>query len=78
MHACCKRMFHVFLMSIASVSSGCCICLQWFSNVLFFQMFLQVFQTHVSCVSSVLFCMLQLLHMDVSKVDRVLYIKCVW
>jgi hypothetical protein len=29
----------------------------------------QVFQTHVSSVSSIFFCMLQLLHLDVSKVD---------
>ena len=31
---------------------------------------LQVFQTHVSSVSSVFFCMLQVLHLDVLKVDR--------
>ena len=31
---------------------------------------LQVFQTHVSSVSSVFFCMLQVLHLDVSKVDQ--------
>jgi hypothetical protein len=34
-----------------------------------FQMFSQVFQTLVSSVSSVFFCMLQLLHLDISKVD---------
>ena len=33
-------------------------------------MFSQVFQTHVSSVSSVFFCMLQVLHLNVSKVDR--------
>jgi hypothetical protein len=31
---------------------------------------LQVFQTHVSSVSSVFFCILQMLHLDVSKVDQ--------
>ena len=31
---------------------------------------LQVFQTHVSSVLFVFFCMLQVLHLDVSKVDR--------
>jgi hypothetical protein len=30
----------------------------------------QVFQKHVSSVSSVFFCMLQVLHLDVLKVDR--------
>ena len=29
-------------------------------------------------VSSVFFCMLQLLHLDISKVDRVLYMECAW
>ena len=29
-------------------------------------------------VSSVFFCMLQLLHLDVLKVDRVLHIGCAW
>jgi hypothetical protein len=33
----------------------------------FFHMFLQMFQTHVLSVSSVFFCMLQVLHLDVSK-----------
>jgi hypothetical protein len=39
---------------------------------------LQVLQTHVSSVSSVVFCMLQLLHLYVSKVDRVLHMGWVW
>ena len=59
----------------ASVLLECCTCLQWFSN--FFQVFSQVFQTLVSSVSSVFF-MLQLLNPDVSKVDQVLYMGCVW
>jgi hypothetical protein len=29
-----------------------------------------MFQTHVSSISSVFFCTLQVLHLDVSKVDR--------
>ena len=50
--------------------------LQWVPNV--FQVFSQVFHTLVSSVSFVFFCMLQLLHMDVSKVDRVLHMGCAW
>jgi hypothetical protein len=38
----------------------------------------QVFWALVSNVSSVFFFMLQLLHLYVSKVDRVLHIGCVW
>jgi hypothetical protein len=45
----------------ASVLSECCVCLQWF------QVFLQVFQTHVSNVLFVFRRMLQLLHLHVSK-----------
>jgi hypothetical protein len=43
-----------------------------------FQMFLQVFQMHVSSVLSVFFCMSQVLYLDVSKVDQVLHIGCAW
>jgi hypothetical protein len=39
-------------------------------------MFLQVFQTLVLSVSFVLFCTLQLLHLNVSKVDQVLHMGC--
>jgi hypothetical protein len=46
--------------------------------LMFFQTFSQVFQMLVSNVSSVFFCMLQLLHLYVSKVDRVLHIECTW
>jgi hypothetical protein len=42
------------------------------SNV--FQVFLQVFQTHVSNISFVFRHMLQLLHLDVSKLDRTLHL----
>jgi Zn-dependent protease len=37
-----------------------------------------VFQTLVSSISSVFFCMLQLLHLNVSKVDQVLHMRCAW
>ena len=47
---------------------GCCICF-----AMAFQVFLQVFQTHVSSVSSVFRCLLQIFHLNVSKVDRVLH-----
>jgi hypothetical protein len=39
----------------------------------FFRYVLKVFQMHVLNVSSVFVCMLQVLHMDVSKVDWVLH-----
>jgi hypothetical protein len=68
-------MFHTYVVSILSG------CLQWFFSV--FQFFLQVFQAHVSSVSSVFRRMLhvssvssvfrrmlQVLHLDISKVDR--------
>jgi len=42
-----------FICMFISVSSECCICLQWFSNV--FQAFSQVFQTLVSSVLFVFF-----------------------
>ena len=71
-----SSVFRCFIRMFASVSSGFCIFLQWFSNVL--QAFSQVFNTLVSSVSSVFFCMLQLLHLDVLKVNRVLHMKYVW
>jgi hypothetical protein len=37
-----------------------------------------MFQTLVSSVSSVFFWMLQLLYLDVSKVDRVLHMEFAW
>jgi hypothetical protein len=30
------------------------------------------------CFMCLFFCMLQLLHLDVSKVDRVLHMRCMW
>jgi hypothetical protein len=41
-------------------------------------MFSQVFQMLVSSVSSVFFCMLQLLHLDVSKIEYMLHMGYVW
>jgi len=43
--------------------------LQWFSSV-----FLQVFQKHVSSVSSTFRHMLQVLHLDVLKINQVLHL----
>jgi hypothetical protein len=58
---------HMFQPYVASVLSGCCVCFTIVSKC--FQVFLQLFQMHVSSVSSVLRRILQLLHLDVSKVD---------
>jgi hypothetical protein len=63
-----SSVFRCFIRMFTSVSSGCCICMQWFSNV-FLGVFASVLDTVLS-VSSVLFYMLQLLHLDVLKVDR--------
>ena len=40
--------------------------------------FLQVFLKHVSSISSIFRRMLQVLHLNVSKVDRVLHMGCAW
>ena len=48
--------------------------LQWFSRV--FQVFLLMFETHASSVSSVFRGMFQILHLNVSKVDRVFCTCC--
>ena len=37
-----------------------------------------MFQTFVSSVLFVFFCVLQLLHLDTSKVDPVLHMGCAW
>jgi hypothetical protein len=58
---------------IACVLSGCCICLQWFSSV--FRCFFQVFQKHVPSVLSAFRRMLQLLHLDASKANRMLHLS---
>ena len=58
----------VFIRMFASVSSGCCICLQWFLSV--FRHFPQVFQMLISCVSSAFRRMLLVLYSNIAKVDR--------
>jgi sensor histidine kinase YesM len=65
-------MLHMFHTYVISVLSGCCICFAMAFQV-FFRYFLQVFQMHVSSVSSAFRRMLQMFHLDVSKVDRVLH-----
>jgi hypothetical protein len=40
-----------------------------------FQVFLQVFQMHVLSISSVFIRMLQMLHLDILKVDQVLHLS---
>ena len=62
-------MFHTY---VASVLSGCCVCFTMVFKC--FQVFLQVFQIHVSSISSAFRRMLQVLYLNVSKVDRVLHL----
>jgi hypothetical protein len=51
-YTCMLQVFHMYVYKCyICVSSGCCLCLQWFSNVL---------QVFFASVSSVFFCMLQL------------------
>jgi hypothetical protein len=65
MHAYCKHMFQVFQMFhtyVASVSSGCCICLQWFLSVFrrfckcFISLLLYVVAVVFGCFKSELWC----------------------
>jgi hypothetical protein len=66
-HICCKCsiwMLQMFYLDVAYV-------LQWLFKC--FQVLLQVFQIHVSSVSYVFRRMLQMFHLDVSKVERVLH-----
>ena len=62
-------MFHTY---VTSILSRCCVCFR--NSFKCFQVFLQVFQMHVSSFSSALRRMLQVLHLNVSKVDRVLHL----
>jgi hypothetical protein len=62
-------MMQVFYLNVAYVCNG---------FQVFFMCVLQVFQKHVLSVSSVFRRMLQVLHLDVSKVDRVLQMGCMW
>jgi hypothetical protein len=76
-HACCMRMLNVFRCFVRRLQmlhldvAYACNDFQVFLECL-----LQVFQTYVSCVSSVFFYILQLLHPDILKVDQVLHIGC--
>jgi hypothetical protein len=63
-------MLHMFHTYISCVLSRW---LQWFSSI--FRCFFQVYQKHVLSVSSTFRRMLQLLYLDVSKVDRVLHLS---
>jgi hypothetical protein len=66
--------------------SGCCICFTYMLQVFYldvayvcnsfmcFQVFLQVFQMHILSVSSIFIRMLQMLYLDVSKVNWVLHL----
>jgi hypothetical protein len=74
-HACCKHMFlgvsyvcfQVFHLDVAYIFNS-------------FQIFLGIFASVPdACVKHFiyLFCMLQLLHLDILKVDRVLHMGCV-
>jgi hypothetical protein len=69
-YECLLSMFYLFSTYVASVLSWCCVCLQWFLS---FFMSLQAFQTHVSNVSTVFRRILRVLHLNFSKVDRVLH-----
>jgi hypothetical protein len=64
-------MVHMFYTYVASVLSGCCVCVAIVFTY-FFQVFLQVFQTLVLIVSSVFRRIFQVLYLDISKVDQVL------
>jgi hypothetical protein len=81
-------MFHLFFRRMLEVClSGCCICFTYMFQVFYldvayvcndFQVFLRVFQTHVSSVSSFFRRILQVLHLDILKVDQMLHMRCAW
>jgi hypothetical protein len=71
---CCKCIY----LDIVYVSHICCKCFIWILRMFamvfnYFSCAFQVFQQHVSNVSFVFRCMLQVLHLDASKVDQVLH-----
>jgi hypothetical protein len=66
-------MLHMFHTYVANILFGCCICLQWLQ--VYFQVFLQVYLTHVISISSIFIRMLQVLYLDVSKVERVSHLS---
>ena len=65
---------YVYL-DVAYVSHICCKCFIWMLRIFYngFEVFLQVFHMHVSSVSFAFIRMFQMLHLDVSKVNRVLH-----
>jgi hypothetical protein len=66
-------MLHIFHTYVASILSGCCVCCTWFSSV--FRCFCKCFiQMHVLSISAAFRRILQMLHLDVSKVDWVLHL----
>ena len=69
-------MLHMFHAYVASILSGCCVCVAMVFKC-FSRVFASVSDAH-SSVSSVFFCMLQVLDLDISKVYRVLHMKCAW
>jgi hypothetical protein len=62
------HMFHAY---VANILSGCCVRVAEVFKC--FMCFSQVFQTHVSNVSCVFRRMLQMFHLNIAKVDRVLH-----
>jgi hypothetical protein len=62
-----SSVFRCFIRMFASVLSGCCICVQWFSN--FFRCFRKCFR----CLFQVFY----LSSLNVSKVEA-LHMRCVW
>ena len=73
---CCKCVY----LNVAYASHICCKYFIWMLRMFCngFQVFLQVFHTHVPNVSSIFRRILQVLHLDISKLDRVLHMGCVW
>jgi hypothetical protein len=76
-------MFHLFFRVCLQVClSGCCICVTHMLQVFYLDVVYvcngcKCFR-HMFQVSYVFFCMLQVLHPNVSKVDRVLHMGCAW
>jgi hypothetical protein len=73
---CCKCVY-LDVAYVPHICYKCFICMLRMFAMVFrcFQVFLQVFQTHVS---SIFFYTLQVLHLDIFKVDRVLHMRCAW
>jgi hypothetical protein len=62
----CFQVFHTYV----------CKCFIWMLYI--FAMVFKCFSGIFASVSSIFFLILQLLYLDVSKVDRVLHIGCTW